>query len=396
VSQAPTKLRALHVGDALQGVSDIKVLHVEDEPDFADLVSLYLERENDSIEVLTEHRADDGLSRLNKTDLDCIVSDYQMPGMNGLEFLDTLREDYPDLPFILFTGKGSEEVASEAISMGVTDYLQKESGTDQYTVLANRITNAVDYYRSQQALEASEIRLSLLVDHSPLGVIEWNTEFNIVRTNSTAEEILGYPESELEGKSWEDIIPEHEHGKVQNVIDQLSQDSGGYHSINENLQKDGQTITCEWHNRLATDDSGEVVTVFTQFQDVTEREEYERQLETLIENLPGMVYQCLNEPGWPMMLVEGECEELTGYPASALENDEIHYGSDIIHPDDREQVWEDVQEALDHGEPFELNYRIIRRDDTVTQVWERGQGIRSPDGELEALEGFITAQTPED
>ncbi len=83
---------------------------------------------------------------------DCVVSDYDLPGQNGIVFLRTVREQFPDLPFILYTGKGSEEVAMEAISAGVTDYLQKESGTDQYTVLANRITNAVESHRSEQKL----------------------------------------------------------------------------------------------------------------------------------------------------------------------------------------------------------------------------------------------------
>jgi PAS domain S-box-containing protein len=76
-----------------------------------------------------------------------------MPNQNGIEFLRSVREIYPDLPFILFTGKGSEEVASEAISAGVSDYLQKESGTDQYTVLANRIANLVSQYRAVSAVE---------------------------------------------------------------------------------------------------------------------------------------------------------------------------------------------------------------------------------------------------
>lgn len=66
-----------------------------------------------------------------------------MPGQNGIEFLETDREEYPNLPFILYTGKGSEEVASDAISAGATDYLQKGSGTDQYQLLANRTPNAV-------------------------------------------------------------------------------------------------------------------------------------------------------------------------------------------------------------------------------------------------------------
>ncbi|SDJ23701.1 Signal transduction histidine kinase [Halovenus aranensis] len=76
-----------------------------------------------------------------------------MPGEDGIEFLKTVRAEYPDIPFILFTGKGSETIASEAISAGVTDYLQKESGPEQYTVLANRIANAVDRYDAQRKLE---------------------------------------------------------------------------------------------------------------------------------------------------------------------------------------------------------------------------------------------------
>jgi PAS domain S-box-containing protein len=77
------------------------------------------------------------------------VSDHDTPGQNGIEFLRTVREEYPDLPFVLFTGKGSEEVASDALSAGATDYFRKEA--DRYTVLANRILNAVESYRSQRA-----------------------------------------------------------------------------------------------------------------------------------------------------------------------------------------------------------------------------------------------------
>ncbi len=81
------------------------------------------------------------------------MSDYELPGANGIEFLETVRESYPDLPFILFTSKGSEEVASDAISAGVSDYLQKGSGTERFSLLANRITNLVAQYRAEVHLE---------------------------------------------------------------------------------------------------------------------------------------------------------------------------------------------------------------------------------------------------
>ncbi|MFT4882667.1 MAG: PAS domain S-box-containing protein [Natronomonas sp.] len=128
----------------------IRVLHVDDEPDFADTSATFVEREDDRFDIQTATSASEGLDFLASDDFDCVVSDYDMPGQNGIEFLEAVRADYPDLPFILFTGKGSEDVASDAISAGVTDYLQKGSGTEQYELLANRVLNAVEQHRSQQ------------------------------------------------------------------------------------------------------------------------------------------------------------------------------------------------------------------------------------------------------
>ncbi|MFB6130408.1 MAG: response regulator [Salinigranum sp.] len=106
-----------------QSSEPIRVLHVEDDPEFADLTATFLERENGQLGVATAASASEGLARIRSDDVDCVVSDYDMPGRNGIEFLESVREVRPGLPFILFTGKGSEEVASEAISAGVTDYL---------------------------------------------------------------------------------------------------------------------------------------------------------------------------------------------------------------------------------------------------------------------------------
>ena len=128
----------------------IRILHVDDEPDFADMVATFLQKEDDRFIVETATSAADGREQLAHHDVDCLISDYDMPGQNGIEFLESIREEYPDLPFVLFTGKGSEEVAGEAISAGATDYLRKKRGTEQYELLANRVRNAVEQYRSRQ------------------------------------------------------------------------------------------------------------------------------------------------------------------------------------------------------------------------------------------------------
>ncbi|USZ69975.1 response regulator (plasmid) [Halorussus salilacus] len=126
-----------------------RVLHVEDNEFFARVTASVLGDEY-GMAVRTATSASDALELLDSEGFDCIVSDYEMPGMDGLAFLDAVRERGSEVPFILLTGGGSEEIASEAISAGVTDYLQKGSGTDQFAVLANRIENAVARRRSER------------------------------------------------------------------------------------------------------------------------------------------------------------------------------------------------------------------------------------------------------
>ncbi|GAB6880441.1 hypothetical protein JCM17823_27150 [Halorubrum gandharaense] len=134
----------------------IDVLHVDDHDPFRDLVERYLEREPD----ITVHDADTPDRALELVSrVDCVVSDYDMPSATGLDLLAEVRDRRPDLPFLLFTGKGSEAIASEAISAGVTDYLRKGGGTDRFTMLATRIRNAVAANRAEAALRERERRL---------------------------------------------------------------------------------------------------------------------------------------------------------------------------------------------------------------------------------------------
>lgn len=121
----------------------VSVLCVDDEPGSAESIASSLIRPDGRISTSTATGTREGLDLLDEYTFHCIVSGHDMPGMDGFDFLETVRAEDPHLPFVLFTDRGSEEIASDAISADVTDYLRKEPGTDQYPVLAQRVRDAI-------------------------------------------------------------------------------------------------------------------------------------------------------------------------------------------------------------------------------------------------------------
>lgn len=122
----------------------IRVLHVDDDEALADLAATFLERECDPLEVVTETSVDAALRVLQAQVIDCVISDYDMPGRDGLAFLKHVRNAAPDLPFILFTGYESADLEADALRAGVTEYQRKRTDTEQYAVLAERVLAAVE------------------------------------------------------------------------------------------------------------------------------------------------------------------------------------------------------------------------------------------------------------
>jgi PAS domain S-box-containing protein len=242
----------------------IRVLHVDDEPSFAEMAGEFLEREDARLDVVTATSAAEGCALLDEQDIDCVVCDFDMPERNGIEFLEDVREEHPDLPFILFTGKGSEEVASEAISAGATDYLQKEGGTDQYTILANRVLNYVDTAKAKSqrkrqldAIEAAKEGISILNDDG---------EFAYV--NEAYADLYGYEPEAMIGEHWQLLYPEEEVPRVRDEILPAVETNGGWSGRTTGLRADGATFV-EDHT-LATTDDGELVCTV---RDLTESKE---------------------------------------------------------------------------------------------------------------------------
>jgi len=150
-------------------------------------------------------------------------------------------------------------------------------------------------------------------------------------------------------------------------------------------------------NARRLEDSGATPLVLLAIQDVTEQralaealQERERSLTTLLANLPGVAYRCRNDVQWTVEFVSGGATALLGYtPEDLMETRVVHFG-DLIHPQDRERVWQEVQAGLAQHAPFETVYRVHTARGEVKWVWERGCGAYDAGGQLLFLEGFIT------
>jgi PAS domain S-box-containing protein len=202
------------------------LLLVDDDPDFVSLIRKNLEDRLPISEILTATNVREGEIRLSEHDVDCIVSDYDMPEETGLDLLQAVRDEDANLPFILFTGQGSETLASEAISAGVTDYLQK-TVDGRFEALSNLIRGAVDNYRAQLArdqLAETASMLSAVLNNTPNAIYLLNGAGAIADVNEPALRATQYTEANLLGTGLDSILEPTDSGK--SIQEYLQQNSG--------------------------------------------------------------------------------------------------------------------------------------------------------------------------
>ena len=192
----------------------IRVLVVDDDPDVARVVAEFLTRDSERFEVETLCDPNDALSMVEELRPDCVVSDYDMPGLDGLELLEQVREAFPDLPFILFTGKDTETVGPMAIERGVSRYLEKGRGTAHFALLASDITGSVENAETSTRLK----RQVEATDSAPEGICIVDEEGEIEYVNDLFLEMHGYDREVLLGRSWEVLHPDEEVARVYREV----------------------------------------------------------------------------------------------------------------------------------------------------------------------------------
>ena len=199
----------------------ISVLYVDDEEILLQAGSRYITHRYPEISVETVPSAREALEMLAKTDYDAIISDYQMPETNGIEFLKILREAGNDIPFVIFTGRGREEVVIEAINSGVDFYLQKgRDPKSQYAELIHKVRSAVRRHRTEQALIESEQRLALAMEATKDGIWDWNFQTGHAYFSPRYYSMLGYEPEEFPAsfEAWKDLIHPDDRDYAEQMI----------------------------------------------------------------------------------------------------------------------------------------------------------------------------------
>jgi PAS domain S-box-containing protein len=186
----------------------IHILYVDDEPGLLEIGRLFLEQSGRFI-VDTITSAPEALALLNTRNYDAIISDYQMPDMDGIEFLRRVRRSGNTIPFILFTGRGREEVVIQALNEGADFYLQKGGEpVSQFTELAHQVHHAVQQRMAEHSIRDLERREADIINFLPDATFAIDRSGHIIAWNRAIEEMTGVSAEEMLGKGdYEYAIP---------------------------------------------------------------------------------------------------------------------------------------------------------------------------------------------
>jgi PAS domain S-box-containing protein len=203
-----------------QSDQKIATLFVDDEPALLEVARVFIGSEG-NLKVDIAESASAALDVLSVQKYDAVVSDYQMPGMNGIDLLKVLRERGDKTPFILFTGKGREEIVIEALNNGADFYLQKGGDLkSQFAELTNMIRQLVSQRRSEMALRESEERYRTMFESMRTATIMIEDDMTISPANHEFEKLTGYSKEEIESKMKSTDFVSEEY--LQKIKDQQS------------------------------------------------------------------------------------------------------------------------------------------------------------------------------
>jgi PAS domain S-box-containing protein len=202
----------------------LEVLYVDDESVFRDICRIYLGRYG--ITVTTAASVREALHLLESGRFDVILSDYQMPGIDGSGFLKILREKKITLPVVIFSGMNNDKTLIGSVSNGAMYYVRK-GGTPRtmFEELACKIRDASRKDQQKESNHEARVRYRTLFEHAGTAIVTFDDSMVIATANSSFMKLTGYGKSEVEGiLRWTDIVHDCDAGQLMDFIFLLRQE----------------------------------------------------------------------------------------------------------------------------------------------------------------------------
>ncbi len=359
----------------------MKVLFVDDDSSVLKQAEVFLEEEDDRLDVETVASVEGGLELLEEHDFDAVVSDYQMPKKGGLEFLKTVREDMDsNIPFIIFTGKGREDVAMDALNFGANRYLQKSgSPKSQYGLLAKAIVQEVEYSIAEEKVEKSEKRYKAIAEksHDTIFVVGGD---ELLFVNDSAVGWTGYSKEELYDMNPWDLLHPEDRERVREIDREGRQGEETPTSYEARiLTKEGEVKHGDFRVTLIEYEGKSAI--LGSVRGITERRKKEKELRESEERL-SRTQRIARVGSWEIDLQTNELTwsdevyRIFGLPIG----EPVSYEDflELVYPDDRDYVAKKWDEGL-KGEGYDIEHRI-KVGDEVKWVLEKAD-IRFDDEE---------------
>ncbi len=260
----------------------------------------------------------------------------------------------------------------------------------------NVVRDVTERKHAEKLLKESELRFREVVEEATENIFTTDVNGYFTYANPAALKSSGYSLEELKKLRYSDLITD-EYKRLVSIkfYKQYLNRTENTYSEYPFCTKSGEIRWFGQNARLIIENN-EPKGFYLIARDVTERkrseealEESERKLSTLMGNLPGMAYRCMNDKDWTMTYVSDGCLELTGFkPEDLMNNNKLSF-NDLIDENYREHLWNKWQEVLKNREVFQDEYTINTAEGKQKWVWEQGCGIYSETGEVIALEGLI-------
>jgi PAS domain S-box-containing protein len=344
----------------------IRVLHIDDDLGLLKVAKQCLELQG-TFQVDTANSADEALSKLKEKEYDAVVSDYAMPGKDGLEFLRQLRKEGNKIPFVIFTGKGREEVAIEALNLGADGYFAKSGHSETvYGELAHGTQQVVEKRRAEQSFLKSEDKYRRLVEtlHEGIWVIDRDSRTTFV--NPRMAEILGYDMEEMKGRQLFSFMDERGVEIAKRLLERRRQGIKEQHDF-EFLRKDGTRVYATLETSPTTDDNGNYNGAVASVMDMTEHKKMEadlRRLATIVTDSNDAI-TVVDADGRITAWNKG-AEDTYGYSKNEA------LGMDVLEivPEDKKQEILDVIGNIKMNETVEsFETKRLAKNGRVLDVW---------------------------